>query len=400
VDGNVWVYKPTGWTNPTGGNLPPAVQLTAPEDGTALPAGSVVTLKASASDADGFVTAVEFLVNGTKIGEASSAPYQSAWTAGPAGKVTLTAVAMDEAGARTTSSPVTVDVVAANAPPQVTLTQPAAGATFTTGTAISLVADAADSDGTVARVEFFDGTSKIGESLAAPFSMSWSGATAGSHTLKARAIDDKGAATVSATVGITVVEPSQGGATVVLQRGSAAGGVGETYLSSYHPTLAFGTAQNFLDHAAYYSTLLRFSIFLSEGGPIPDGAPIRSAVLSVYKYSGYDMTYGLHRMLKDWAEGTATWNQRGGGQPWAAPGANGVGTDFTQLPDATAATPFNAGWVSFDVTAAVQQMSQQAPNHGWRLRGSAGSTTALKRFHSSEYTSDSALRPKLVIVHE
>jgi hypothetical protein len=173
-------------------------------------------------------------------------------------------------------------------------------------------------------------------------------------------------------------------------------------LSSYHKTLNFGTLSNVQDQREYYSSLLRFAIFQSEGGPVPNGAQITSAVLSIYKYSSYDMNYGLHRILQDWQEGGATWNHRAPGLPWAVPGGNGAGSDFASSPDATAVSAFAPGWIHFDVTAAVGTMSSANPtaNRGWRLRAMSGYTTALKKIYASEFAGDATLRPRLVISYQ
>ncbi len=70
-----------------------------------------------------------------------------------------------------------------------------------------------------------------------------------------------------------------------------------------------------------------------------------------------------------------------------------------QAPDAVAQTNFDPGWVNFDVTGGVQRMSSLTPtgNHGWKLQGVAGYVNGNKRFHTSGYASDVALRPKLEI---
>lgn len=91
-----------------------------------------------------------------------------------------------------------------NQPPTVALTAPAAGSTFNTGTTITLSANASDSDGSVSKVEFFRGSTSLGSDTSAPYSVSWSGAAAGSYALSAKATDNAGAMTSSATVNITV----------------------------------------------------------------------------------------------------------------------------------------------------------------------------------------------------
>ena len=88
--------------------------------------------------------------------------------------------------------------------PTVTLTQPANGATFTAPATVSLAATASDADGTVAKVEFFNGATKLGEDTTAPYSFTWTGVAAGTYTVTARATDDLGASTTSAPSTITV----------------------------------------------------------------------------------------------------------------------------------------------------------------------------------------------------
>ena len=84
------------------------------------------------------------------------------------------------------------------------LTSPAQGTTFTAGSTVTLSANASDSNGSVAKVEFFAGTTKVGEDLSAPYSIAWSSVAAGSYALTARATDNEGANTSSAAVSITV----------------------------------------------------------------------------------------------------------------------------------------------------------------------------------------------------
>ena len=94
---------------------------------------------------------------------------------------------------------------ATNAAPTVTLS---AAATGTTGTAMTLSAAAADSDGSVAKVEFFDAATKLGEDLTSPYTLVWTPTTVGAHSLTARATDNLGLATTSAAVTVTVGLPT------------------------------------------------------------------------------------------------------------------------------------------------------------------------------------------------
>ncbi|HBB89967.1 MAG TPA: hypothetical protein DC047_20375 [Blastocatellia bacterium] len=91
-----------------------------------------------------------------------------------------------------------------NTPPTVSITSPANGATFNSPANITINATAADSDGTISKVEFFQGDTKLGEDTTAPYSFQWNGVGVGSYSLTAKATDNGHASTVSAPVGITV----------------------------------------------------------------------------------------------------------------------------------------------------------------------------------------------------
>jgi hypothetical protein len=186
-------------------NQPPTVTLTQPADGATYTAPATVDLAATASD-DGTVAKVEFFNGTTKLGEDTTAPYTYSWNGVDAGTYTLTAKATDDVGATTTSAASKITVNATpppNQPPTVTLTQPANGATYTAPATVGLAATASD-DGSVAKVEFFNGTTKLGEDTTAPYGYTWSGVGAGTYTLTAKATDDLGATTTSGASTITV----------------------------------------------------------------------------------------------------------------------------------------------------------------------------------------------------
>ena len=85
-------------------NRPPAVSLVSPIDGMSFFAPAVLALVASASDADGTVTGVEFYSGSTFLGRDASPPYSLVLMSVPTGRMTLTAVATDDKGATTTSA--------------------------------------------------------------------------------------------------------------------------------------------------------------------------------------------------------------------------------------------------------------------------------------------------------
>jgi hypothetical protein len=94
--------------------------------------------------------------------------------------------------------------VQGNSLPAVTLTQPTDGATFTAPATVNLAATASDTDGTVTKVEFFNGATKLGEDTTAPYTLTWNSVAAGTYTLTARATDNLGATTTSTASTVTV----------------------------------------------------------------------------------------------------------------------------------------------------------------------------------------------------
>ncbi|MBN1207271.1 MAG: right-handed parallel beta-helix repeat-containing protein [Myxococcaceae bacterium] len=89
-------------------------------------------------------------------------------------------------------------------PPTVSLTSPADGATFSAPATITLTANASDADGSVSKVEFFQGSTLLATDTTSPYSFTWSNVAAGSYTLTARATDSSGATSTSPAVNITV----------------------------------------------------------------------------------------------------------------------------------------------------------------------------------------------------
>ncbi|MBI3882388.1 MAG: Ig-like domain-containing protein [Verrucomicrobia bacterium] len=63
---------------------------------------------------------------------------------------------------------------------------------------------ASDPDGTVTKVEFYDGANLVGSATASPYNFNWLNVPAGTHSLTARATDNQGAVTTSAAVSVRV----------------------------------------------------------------------------------------------------------------------------------------------------------------------------------------------------
>jgi len=115
TSGHRFYLKINGLTHATvevRGNRAPTVSLTAPGVGASFLAGQDIPMAASASDADGSIVRVEFYNGATKLGEDTTAPYTYAWPSVPAGSYSLSARAIDNQGATTSSTPVSVPVIA------------------------------------------------------------------------------------------------------------------------------------------------------------------------------------------------------------------------------------------------------------------------------------------------
>jgi hypothetical protein len=186
-------------------NGSPSVSLTAPANGASYLAPATISITATASDFEGIAN-VEFFNGSSSLGVDTTAPYGVDWTGVGAGSYTITARATDTLGAQTTSAPRTVTVSASNAAPTVAITSPASGASFRWNDQVTINATASDSDGTIARVEFYsgDGATLLGTDTSAPYSYRWKDPTTGTQLLRAKAYDNRGAVTTSASVSITV----------------------------------------------------------------------------------------------------------------------------------------------------------------------------------------------------
>lgn len=199
------VWHLAGKTAEAKPNRRPTVRLVRPRDGTTITEPGRIKLRAEATDPDGRVARVKFFREDIDVGMDASAPYACDVRGLAAGQHRFHAVAYDNRGAPSAdSNEVTVTVLGKNRPPTVRLTAPADGATFTAPATITLAADAADPDGSVARVTFLQGDATLGEVLAAPFTLTWSPPGGGEFSLRASATDDRGATTVGAAVTVSV----------------------------------------------------------------------------------------------------------------------------------------------------------------------------------------------------
>lgn len=190
-------------------NLPPVINLQSPANGITVSTTSNMIISADVSDSDGVIARVEFFADGQKLGEQNLPPYRFAWQPS-VGVHTIMVTATDDTSAKSSTTPVmitasnSVPPPASNQAPTISITAPANNASVTVGTVINIAASAADSDGTVAKVEFFANGNKLGEAAQAPYTYSWANAAAGTYNIAAKATDNLGLAATSAAISVKV----------------------------------------------------------------------------------------------------------------------------------------------------------------------------------------------------
>ena len=135
----------------------------------------------------------------------------------PAGSHVLTARDLTDPGV--VSAPVKVVSTVSPTPATLTWVKPADGETFTAGTPVGLAVEAVDPGGLIYHVDFYaDGkliggsdfscpTCKFAPGATIPHSFTWTGATAGKHTLVAKAKDSAGREVASKPIVVAVAAP-------------------------------------------------------------------------------------------------------------------------------------------------------------------------------------------------
>ncbi len=91
-----------------------------------------------------------------------------------------------------------------NKAPTVKITSPTGNASLTAPASLTIQATASDPDGSVQKVEFLGGGTVLGSATKSPYSFVWNNVPVGAQTITARATDNSGAKTTSASVLVNV----------------------------------------------------------------------------------------------------------------------------------------------------------------------------------------------------
>ncbi|HET9098064.1 MAG TPA: Ig-like domain-containing protein [Candidatus Saccharimonadales bacterium] len=110
-------------------------------------------------------------------------------------------------------TPLSSNQITNNQPPQVAITSPKSSSSLTAPTNVTLQATANSSDSSIAKVDFYNGNTLIGESDASPFMFNWIGVGQGQYSITAKATDNNGNVATSNPVNITVATATTSGGT-------------------------------------------------------------------------------------------------------------------------------------------------------------------------------------------
>ncbi|MFA5264478.1 MAG: Ig-like domain-containing protein [Opitutaceae bacterium] len=198
----------------------PTVRIVNPVPNSSFSAGVETNIIADATDADGFITKVEFYINGSLTGTVLGFPYSVAWKPEVAGVYNIVALAYDDKSNAVSSTPAVITVKAGF--PTIEIANPTTGAApIIQGSHVAVTVRAAGSDGGITSLStialLIDGIASDGlpknpanqdppPPLSEPFVFDWASNVAlGTHKISARVTDNNGLSITSAEVSITVI---------------------------------------------------------------------------------------------------------------------------------------------------------------------------------------------------
>ncbi|WP_081671008.1 glycosyl hydrolase 53 family protein [Sporocytophaga myxococcoides] len=141
-------------------NKPPSITFSSPGNNINLCQGTHVELNANAIDSDGLISRVNFHDGTTLLYTDYNAPYSYSWESPSVGTHTISAQAIDNLNAATTSGTSTITIIAA---PQITITSPANNSILPSSggfTTVTLNIQTTSPDITL--IEFYNGNNLIG----------------------------------------------------------------------------------------------------------------------------------------------------------------------------------------------------------------------------------------------
>lgn len=185
----------------------PTILLTSPVNGSTVTGEATLTISANAWDADGSVEKVTFYANNDWIGRDTAAPYSFTLQGLEPGELKIYAIAHDDSELTAKSSVhfVTIEEETSESSPVVSLVSPSEASSILEGESLTIEAEAADDDGSIAKVDFYRNGNKLTSDTTAPFTHTWASPAVGSYDVYAIATDDTGLTSQSNTHNVDVV---------------------------------------------------------------------------------------------------------------------------------------------------------------------------------------------------
>lgn len=192
----------------TAANSLPTVAITSPLNNATFtaPISNIPLLVATTAPPGTTITQVQYLLpSGVAISTNNTSPFSGTFGTKVAGTFIITPRITLNNGVSADGAPVTIIV---NDAPTISITTPANGATSVALAPIRLTANATSPGSPITKVEYFAGTTRIGQATAAPFETTWSPALPNAYSVTAVLTNQNGETAVSLPITITVNPPS------------------------------------------------------------------------------------------------------------------------------------------------------------------------------------------------
>lgn len=205
-------------------NAPPTVSWNSPSYGQFFPSPTPISFRINANDSDGWIQKVEIYnrsnlfatITNSFTNSTENKTYSFVWTNPPCNTYDFQAVAYDNRGAKAQAGPRNITV--SSRTNYLAITSPTNNSSVAAHAALTIEAVAVDPSGYPTRVEFFDGSTKLGESVItaqivprtgtpAKHSMVWSNVPSGDHALLARSTYASGTSVMSSPAFISTFNP-------------------------------------------------------------------------------------------------------------------------------------------------------------------------------------------------
>jgi len=170
----------------------------------------------------------------------------------------------------------------------------------------------------------------------------------------------------------------------------------DTYLRELSSTNYGDTTSLQVGTASAGSRKLRALLYFNLSS-IPSENTIVSADLSIYisSSSGNNITLNAYKIISNWTEDDANWDNRTASETWAS-----AGGDYDSEIFNSSIVTNETGWVNFTINLLARNwVNGTYENLGLILYAPDAIGGDQKGFYSSNYTDDTSLIPKLTIEH-